>query len=165
MIALKMEDLKACTSQLFVGNTFDPWLLREASITTFNTFMIDGRVRQGYYTELEMEENQIEKLSAWKVLRPICFSLIKGKKLPGSFHIMLQYPPKNVKEFLQSAGLGYSEEQVGGLYINFRYEDHVLSCVTGISLNIFTMDRQMDREWDKFVRMYLKGKSLPFTEG
>ncbi len=78
---------------------------------------------------------------------------------------MLQYPPKNVKEFLQSAGLGYSEEQVGGLYINFRYEDHVLSCVTGISLNIFTMDRQMDREWDKFVRMYLKGKSLPFTEG
>lgn len=164
MIALKMEDLKACTSQLFVGETFDGWLVREVSITTFNSFTIDGHIRQGYYTDWELEENQIEELSAWKVLRPFCFSLIKGKKLPGSFQITLQYPPKGVAEFLKCADLGFTVEQVGGLYLNFRYEDKVLHCVTGTSLNIFTLDKQMDYEWDEFVRLYLRERLLPFTE-
>lgn len=92
MVALKIEDLKGFTSKLFVGDVFDRWLLREAAITTFNVFTIDGRVRRGYYTEQELEENAIGQLSAWKAVRPFCFSLIKGKNcrvvfiLPFSFH-------------------------------------------------------------------------------
>ena len=70
MVALKMEDLKGFTSKLFVGDTFDGWLVREASVTTFNTFTIDGRVRHGYYTDVELEENKIEEFSAWKAIRP-----------------------------------------------------------------------------------------------
>ncbi len=164
MVALKMEDLKACTSQLFVGNTFDQWLLREASIVTFNSFTIDGHIRQGYYTEQELEENQIEDLSVWRVLRPFCFSLIKGKKLPGSFQITLQYPPRDVAEFLKCADLEFTVDQINGLYLNFRYEDHQLYGVTGTSLNIFSLDRQIEYEWDEFIRLYLKDRNLPFTE-
>ena len=48
MIALKIEDLKTITAQLFMGETFDYWLVREANIVTFNSFTIDGRIRQGY---------------------------------------------------------------------------------------------------------------------
>ena len=47
MIALKIEDLKTFTAQLFMGETFDHWLVREANIVTFNSFTIDGRIRQG----------------------------------------------------------------------------------------------------------------------
>ena len=89
MIALKIEDMKQFTARLFMGETFDHFLIREAEIITFNVFTIDGHIRQGYYSEEELEENQLEELSSWKMIRPYCFSLIKGKKLPGSFQIVL----------------------------------------------------------------------------
>ena len=54
MIALKIEDLKTFTAQLFMGETFDHWLVREANIVTFNSFTIDGRIRQGYYSDEEI---------------------------------------------------------------------------------------------------------------
>ena len=60
MIALKIEDLKTFTAQLFMGETFDHWLVREANIVTFNSFTIDGRIRQGYYSDEELEKNRIE---------------------------------------------------------------------------------------------------------
>ena len=72
MIALKIEDLKTFTAQLFMGETFDHWLVREVNIVTFNSFTIDGRIRQGYYSDEELEANRIEELSSWKSLRPFC---------------------------------------------------------------------------------------------
>ena len=92
MVALKVEDVRSFTSKLFVKEDFDRFLVKEINIITYNSFTIDGHVRQGYYTQEELEENRIEDFSSWKMLRPLCFSLIKGKKLPGSFHIVLSLP-------------------------------------------------------------------------
>lgn len=164
MVALKMEDLKIFTAQLFVGDAFDGWLVREAAIVTFNSFTIDGRVRRGYYSEQEIEENKIGELSSWKVLKPFCFSLIKGKKLPESFQIILQLPPAEVDRFLKYAQPDFTLEQVGGLYLNIRYENNVAHCVTGTSLNVFTLSRQIELEWDEAARKFLKERKIPFTE-
>ncbi len=163
MVALKMEDLKSFTSRLFVGDTFDQWLVREVSIVTYNAFTIDGHIRQGYYSEQELEENQIEELSAWKVLKPFCFSLIKGKKLPESFQITLQLSPADVEIFLKHAQLDFRAEQVSGLYLNIRYENSALHCVTGTSLKLFTLDRQIEIEWDEAVKLFMKESGLPYT--
>lgn len=161
---MKMEDLRQFTSQLFVGDTFDRWLVREATIVTFNSFTIDGHIRQGYYSEQELEENQIEELSSWKVLRPFCFSLIKGKKLPESFQITLQLAPADVEIFLKYAQLEFTAEQVNGLYLNIRYEAGTVHCVTGTSLNMFTLDRQIEIEWDEAARLYFKNEKIPYSE-
>ena len=165
MVALKIEDLKGFTSKLFVGDVFDQWLLREATITNFNVFTIDGRIRHEYYTKQEMEENSIGRLSPWKTIRPICFSLVKGKKLPGSFHLTFQLSPAGQERFLKEAQLDFPAEQIGGLYLNVRYEDHVMHCVTGTSLNVFTLDKRMEQEWDQAARQFLKGQKIAFTEG
>lgn len=85
MIALKAEDVKSFTTKLFVREDFDAFLVKEVNITTYNSFSIDGHVKQGYYTEEEREENHIEEFSSWKTLRPFCFSLIKGKSFPEVF--------------------------------------------------------------------------------
>ena len=82
MIACNICDIKLFTKKLFIGETFDRFLLKEAEIVTFNTFSIDGRVHKSFYSEEERAEGQIEEYSTWKTLRPFCFSLIKGKKLP-----------------------------------------------------------------------------------
>ena len=164
MVALKMEDLKNFTVQLFVGDTFDDWLVREASIITFNAFTIDGHIRQGYYSERELEENRIEELSYWKVLKPICYSLIKGKKLPESFQITLQLKPTEVEEFLKNAQLDFTVDQINGLYMNIRYENNVIHCISGTSLNIFTLDRQIEIGWDEAARLFFKDRKIPFIE-
>lgn len=164
MIALKIDDRKDFTKQLFIGETFDAFLVREANIVTFNSFSIDGRVKQGYYSEEELELSRIERFSAWKVLRPFCFSLIKGSKLPESFLFVFQLTPDAVDHFLRSKSIAFSSGQVNGLYMNIRYEEQVLTCITGTSVDTFTLDKTLDREWDEAVRLFLKKQNIVFEE-
>ncbi|MGL5434777.1 MAG: DUF5721 family protein [Lachnospiraceae bacterium] len=164
MVALKIDDIKAFTSKLFVGTVFDRFLVREINIVTFNSFTIDGHIRQGYYSDQELEDNKIEDQSSWQVMRPICFSLIKGKKLPGSFQITLQLSPAEVERFLKSRQLDISSGQINGIYMNIRYEDQILYCISGTSLNIFTLDKALDHEWDEAMRLFLREHEIIFME-
>ena len=100
MVALKVEEQKAFTEGLFIGEIFDKFLVREAEIVTYNQFTIDGKDRQGYFSEEELEENRIEEYSSWKTLKPVCYSLIKGKRLPESFRIVFQMPPSARDRFV-----------------------------------------------------------------
>ena len=163
MIAFRIEDKKKFTSELFVGELFDRFFLREAVIVTFNTFSVDGRIRQGYYTEEELEEGRIEEYSLWSAVKPFCFSLIKGKKLPESFRIVFQYPDAAVERFLVDSGVSMRAEQVKGLYLNVRYESGQIRCVTGTAASYFTMDKSLDRAWDAAVERYLKARQIPFS--
>ena len=164
MIALKIEDLKTLPAQLFMGETFDYWLVREANIVTFNSFTIDGRIRQGYYSDEELETNRIEELSSWKTLRPFCYSLIRGRKLPESFQITLQLSPEENEKFIRRVKPDLSADQVAALYLNIRYENHAAACVTGTSLKIFMLDKQIEQEWDETVRRYFKKLQIPYVE-
>ena len=85
MIALKAEDVKSFTTRLFVREDFDAFLVKEVNITTYNSFSIDGHVKQGYYTEEEQEENHIEEFSTWKTLRPFLFFADQRKKASWIF--------------------------------------------------------------------------------
>jgi hypothetical protein len=164
MIALRIEDIKHFTSKLFVGETFDEFLMKEVSIVTFNLFTMDGHIRHGYYTEEELEESKVEEFSTWRMVKPLCFSVIKGKKLPGSFQIVLQLSPSGVREFLNSRQIPMNEDQITGLYINIRYEEGKLYCVTGTSVSFFTMDKTLDQEWDGSVKEFLKQSQIEFVE-
>ena len=65
MVALRIAEQKTFTAGLFLGELFDGFLVREANIVTFNSFTVDGRVRQGYYSDEELEEKRIEEFSSW----------------------------------------------------------------------------------------------------
>ena len=90
MIALKAEDVKSFTTKLFVREDFDAFLVKEVNITTYNSFSIDGHVKQGYYTEEEREENNIEEFSTWKTFASCCSCQRRGQinlpqeQAPGS---------------------------------------------------------------------------------
>ena len=163
MVALKVEDVRAFTSKLFVKEDFDGFLVKEITIVTFNSFTIEGHIKQGYYSEEELEEKQIGDFSSWKMLKPICFSLIKGKKLPGSFHIVLCLSSHDVEQFAGKSGTGIASGQIQGLYLNIRYEDGALYCVTGTSLNFFTLDKTLETEWDNAVRNFMRSHEIVCT--
>ena len=163
MIALRIEDKKKFTSELFVGGVFDRFFLREAVIVTFNTFTIDGRIHQGYFTEEEREQERIGEYSLWSVVKPFCFSLIRGKKLPESFRIVLQYPAAAVERLLAEDGIAVRAEQVKGLYLNVRYDEGQIRCVTGTALDYFTMDKSLENAWDTAVERYFKTWQILFV--
>ena len=156
MIALKIEEQKIFTSGLFIGEIFDGFLVREAEVVTFNSFTIDGRVRHGYYSDEELEENQIEEFSSWKVLKPFCFSLIKGKRLPESFRIVFMLSPDAKERFVEKHVPGLLSDQVGGLYLNVHYENNEMTVITGTSMNMFTLDKTLENEWDESVRVFFQ---------
>lgn len=164
MISVKIEDMKSFTSKLFVGEVFDQFLVKEASISTYNTFTIDGTIKGGYYSQEEMEERNIGALSAWSAIKPFCFSLIKGKRLPGSFRIIMLMPEDGTERFLASRNIGLARDQVKGLYVNIRYEEEKLTCVTGTSVSVFTLDKTLDDEWDQGFKGFLKNNQIPFVE-
>ena len=73
MTAFQIEDIRGFTSQLFVKETFDSFLLKEAKVVTYNSFSIDGRIRHGFFTEEEREENRKEKNPYGRPTGPISF--------------------------------------------------------------------------------------------
>ena len=67
---------------------FDLFDLQSAKVTTYNTFTIDGRVHPDFYGE-EKEEHP-ELLSPWKQMRGVVKDLIRGKRTPLSFLLVLR---------------------------------------------------------------------------
>ena len=162
MLALQIADIKTFMKQLLLSDSFDRFLLLEGSITTFNTFRIDGSLQKSFFTAEEQEHLADRSLSFWGEVRPFCFELIKGKKTPLSFRFTFQLSSPNVIKLLHQTGIQIPPDQVRGLLINLRYDGHTLLCTTGTSLTVFTMDKKLDHAWDDMVRKYFRQMGIPF---
>ena len=149
MIVLNLK-AKNCMSHLLLKPTFDEFSLVEGSIVTFNKFTIDGFLQKDFYEEAPEKE-----YSDWKDLRDFCFNIIKGKRTPLSFKFVLSLSKADFEKFLTSNSLdGFRPENIQGLYLNFRYDGTSLQCVTGTSLNMFTLDKSLDNAWDEYVKKF-----------
>ena len=165
MRAFQIQDVKSFMSHLLLSHTFDRFLVPEASITTFNTFLIDGHIQKDYYSfdEADKEERDAQIYSRWEQLRPFCLSLIKGKKTPLGMKIVFQLSPENLEKILRSNHLSLSANDINGLFLNLKYDGKQLLATTGTSLGIFTMDKTLEQIWDGLVASFLKKHQIPFT--
>lgn len=162
MIGLSLPDLKTATAHLFTRPSFDYFLLKEAVITTSNTYTIDGSLKRDYFSQEELETLRDENWMDWKTIRPVCFALIKGKRLPLSFQIALSLSADNIKRLLQQNKTAFTAEEVGGLYLNFRYEKNTLTAISATSLKTFSMDKSLEQLWDDTVKKLFRQLEIPF---
>ncbi|MDO5410844.1 MAG: DUF5721 family protein [Lachnospiraceae bacterium] len=165
MIALTLPELKTAASCIFTKDTFDYFLVKEITISTSNTFHVDGKLHPDYFTDEEKEALRDPVYSDWKTLRPFCYQLIKGKKLPQSFRLVFQLSDSNVEKFLKQHNFSCQVSDIGGLYLHFRYENHTLSAISGTSLNFFSLDKTIDTAWDEMVKRILKLSGIFFEAG
>ena len=157
MIILNLK-AKNCMSHLLLKPTFDEFSLVEGSIVTFNKFTIDGFLQKDFYEEAPEKE-----YSDWKDLREFCFNIIKGKRTPLNFKFILSLAKADFEKFLSENELdGFRPENIQGLYLNFRYDGTLLQCVTGTSLNMFTLDKSLDNAWDEYVRNFFAQHEIEF---
>ena len=152
MRSIIVEDVKNFMGKLLVGTEFDDYLVSEVSITTYNTFTINGRINKNFYSEEELEQISERENSYWKELKPICYDLIKGKKTPLKFKMVFSLTRQNIEKKLVESGLNYSANDINGLFLNILYEKDVLVCTTGISMNLFTLDKSIEEYWDNDVQ-------------
>ncbi len=78
MISLQIKVTKQIMNALLASECFDTFMLEEATVTTFNTFHIDGHIVEDFYTADERCEHS-SAFSLWKDIRPFCFDWTGGK--------------------------------------------------------------------------------------
>lgn len=163
MIAVRIPDLRTITSLLFAQNTFDRFPLYEASFLTRCSFSIDGYRNAEFFTE---EENAAaaEEYTLWQELKPLAYSIIKGKRLPLRFKVVLRAPKDVIRKLLAKSDTAFVEEQVESLHMIFTYKAGELVCTTGSSFRVFTMDRSLDKLWDAWVLRFLDGNGIKTEE-
>lgn len=162
MVAYEIVDKKSFTSELFDGKLFDDFLSVSAEIVTYNTFNIDGKIKKAYYSDEERTELALSEYSKWEVIRPVCFNLIKGKKLPVSFKLVLKLSEIEKEIFLKEKEI--NNIPVSHLYINIRYEDNNIRCIGACSYNEFVTDKSAETKWDDYIKEYLVKAGIDITK-
>ena len=157
-------DTKKCMNELLLQHAFDSFLFLEGDITTFNTYHIDGRLKKEFYRQQTTEETIIpeREFSLWKEQREFCFSIIKGKRAPLSFRFIFSLSAPNIAKLLEQEQLSFTTSDVQGLYLNFKYDGTMLTCTTGTSMKIFTLDKSLETAWDKMVQRIFTKYEIPF---
>jgi hypothetical protein len=78
--------------------------------------------------------------------------------------IIFALPEKQVNEILTESGTTLTSADVDGLFINIRYKDGVASIVTGTSLKTFSLEKNIDHAFDKYVRKFLDENGIGYEE-
>ena len=166
MIALQITSLKQFMNALLAADTFDIFLLEQASITTYNTFQIDGRQNKAFYSEEEWNDASIRpyEFTRWKDIRGLCFDLIKGKHTPTAFKFVLQLCPEYIEGILQKEDTLLKSDDIKSLVLTLKYDGNHLVLVTGTSLKTFIPDKSIEQYWDYAVKRFLAKKELTFEE-
>ena len=160
MRALQIPDVRSFMSMLLLQDTFDAFLLKEASITTSITHTLDGQLHAAFFDEADFTDPYI----AWRDIKAHCFSIIKGKRTPLHFHFVLKQNRANTKKLIEQTGLDLLPEQIAGLYLNCQFDGERLLCTTGTALNFFTLDRVVDQVWDDMILRFFKAHKIFFVE-
>ena len=163
MIALSIIDVKDFMNKLLIGEVFDRFFLVEASVTTFNTFTIDGRLQQDFFdtdTVAMHKSNSIE-YSLWRDVKPYCFSVIRGGRTPLNFRIVLQLSHKQTQQILNPSFPDGSVPDCR-FCLNLQYRNDSLLCTTGVSYTSFCLDKRPEHLWDEIIRKFLSGQHIAF---
>lgn len=163
MIALSIIDVKDFMNKLLIGEVFDRFFLVEASVTTFNTFTIDGRLQQDFFDTdtVAMHKSNLIEYSLWRDVKPYCFSVIRGRRAPLNFRIVLQLSHKQTQQILNPSFPDGSVPDCR-FCLNLQYRNDSLLCTTGVSYTSFCLDKRPEHLWDEIIRKFLSGQHIAF---
>jgi hypothetical protein len=164
MISLNILEVKAFMSKLLANTVFDSFILKELDIQTFTNFHVTGQFNEAFFTNEELELRGENRFTLWNDVRTIAFSMIKGNKTPLSFKVVFQLSVDQSKELIDRLAGRLRVEDVGGLYLNVRFEKGELHIITGTAIKTFTMDKTLEQEWDAEVKNFLKKQQIAFEE-
>ena len=88
--------------------------------------------------------------------------IIRGKRTPLSFKLIFGLSESNIEKLLKQQKLSFTPADVQGLYLNIKYDGTHLTCITGTSMNIFSLDKSLEQAWDKMVQKFFTQKQIDY---
>ena len=164
MLALKILEIKDFMNKLLINETFDSFELIEASITTFNIFSINGKLQRDFFDTdaRDILDQKGVNYSLWKEIKPYCYSIIRGKRTPLNFKVILRLPTQQMRSALSQIDHGISPDLVDGLFLNLQYKNKELLCTTGVSTHTFLLDKSLEHNWDSMVLELFRKQDITF---
>lgn len=166
MLALQITSTKQFMNRLLTGDCFYAFLLESATVTTFNTFSIDGRIHPEFYNS----DNDILKektqyiFSPFSEIQDFLFSYIKGSRTPLQIKITLFLKPEAMDKLLNDENCTVQKDLISALALNIKYDGTKIILTTAISYNGFTMDKSAESIWDSALKKFLSSKEIAFEE-
>lgn len=165
MLALEIGSLKKFMNHLLVADTFDIFLLEEATISTANTFTIDGHINPEFYAQENPDVSApVYEFRPWSEIKGLCFDLIKGKRTPLFFRFVLHLMPEKATALLESRGCTVDSSQVKALVLTIRYDGSKALLTTGTAFYTFVPSKEPDAIWDVALKQYLDKKEIEYEE-
>lgn len=159
-------------SLLLTAKNFDSFLISEAVLKTYSTFIIDGHINSDYYSESEISdliseaqsEGRIysESLVRWGKIRPNVLSLIKGNKTPLYFKMSFYLAGENVEKFISGIDTTIKPGDIDGLALIVKYDGGELTVTSSATLKIFSLDKSLERHWDDMVIKFMSTNGIEY---
>lgn len=162
MISIEVKEINKFMHRLLTTDCFDIFLLEEAQIITGNSYIIDGHLNKEFYTREEWEDPSIRPYdySSWEEMRPLCYTLIKGRRTPISFKFVLHLMPEHVPSILAKGETDITPDQIKALVLTIKYDNTSLNLITGTSYHTFLLDKTPDQLWDRAFSKYYDTKVI-----
>lgn len=154
MKSFEIENIRKFTGALFAGESFDSFCVTEASFSTLFNISIDGHINQAFLGDEPLPEGSDESV-LWKKIRPLCYEIIKGQRVPLQFKIVFMMSRAWTAQFLSKEVQGFTADDVNGLFLNVKFESGRLSCTSGTSMKSFSLDKSVEEAWDKWMAGFL----------
>ena len=166
MFAKTIENKKQLMAALLTRETFDSFETVSGSVTTFAEFSVDGQYHERFYQddpEADAPGREAGVLSReagtpgreyapWSLLRPFFLSVIRGKNTPLSFQFVFRLPAEEMNALIaEEAIAAEAVTDVSGLLLNLSFDGTAILLTTGVSHKTFSMDRTLERAWDRYV--------------
>jgi hypothetical protein len=81
--------------------------------------------------------------------------MIKGSRLPQQFSISLLLSKVLFSKVISGLDTMITPDQIQSLVLNLRYSNKKVTCVTGTSLSVFTLDKAVEHAWDSYAKALL----------
>ena len=71
---------------------------------------------------------------------------------------MLLNAKSDYPKILKLSSCGLTESDIQGLFVHVTYENNTINIITATSLNIFTLDKTLDKYWDSTITKLMDSK-------
>ena len=172
MRLVKITNVKQFMNKLLVENAFDSFLVSEVLIKTGNSYVIDGHINKEFFSDDEIKDLKdgassdgriySETLSRWSEIKPLAFSIMKGKKTPVSFKMSFYLAEENINKLMASFDSSFKVNDIDGLALIVKYSDGELSVTSSATIKIFSLDKTLEKHWDDMVIKFLSSHECQY---
>lgn len=146
------SEIKDFMNKLFKDDVFDFFEVRNVELETFVKYEIKGNLNNDFF---EYNKEYKRFFCNWKELKPYVFQLIKGNKKPKNMKFVFSFPQNEIDNLSENAS---------ALFLNLSFENNTVICTTGTSQKNFSLDRNLDIIWEKYIKDFFNKIQVAIEE-